>query len=489
MEERYLSESDFISFDWADRSLLPVITSGTRSGKTTFVVEGGLKALIEESTNSHIGFTLILVPSLNLKNDILNNESFTKELRYEDLLGPVEDEKVRVACFAQIAHYLSEGRNIDNIPSLIVVDEIQQIVEWSSFPGYSACFEWLLEHRTFICFLSATPSILFDYVNNNTKLNFVDVTPDFPIVQQAKRIEVIPNSTASTYLQTIETDANNKALVYLSSAKSCKELSEKYGDRAGYIVSKSNKHYNEQEFDSSEDSAFGSKRVSLREYVTDKGKLPEEIEILFFNDSLSTGCNVNDEKVRIVIAETTSVERALQARGRVRHDIDKLVIIANLREKIIFENFSGNELSQTTDNNRNIFSESVAEYNYYNFEHFGDKEFYEQLRNYTCENIVFIDALDLRKNIRNQSKFMKLDLELLFEMNGETSKIVPVSELRTIAKKTDLKDDKGKLIGVPAFIKLVNEYSNYTIGKRGVMRGYGRKTCYEICAKNGGIVI
>ena len=61
--------------------------------------------------------------------------------------------------------------------------------------------------------------------------------------------------------------------------------------------------------------------------------MPHGYNLLFFNDSCHVGINVKDENVKHVICETVDQSAIIQAIGRVRHDLDKITVITNNKNK------------------------------------------------------------------------------------------------------------------------------------------------------------
>ena len=71
----------------------------------------------------------------------------------------------------------------------------------------------------------------------------------------------------------------------------------------------------------------------MRDYVLNEKRLPHGYNLLFFNDSAHTGMNIIDKNVKTVICESVDSAAITQAIGRVRHDLDKIVVITNFKNK------------------------------------------------------------------------------------------------------------------------------------------------------------
>ena len=190
----------------------------------------------------------------------------------------------------------------------------------------------------YYCGLTATPELLTQYVAKYSEFNFVDITPNYPIKHKAAKIEIIEHSTLNTYLKSLDLDENNKALAYIRSAKSIVNLASKY-ENAVFGISKYNKDIdrrtgkiladimNEQTVNV---DPFGV--VPANEYILKNKLLPKGKSLYIINDAFAAGVNIDDEKVRTVIVDSCDLAIIRQAKGRIRHDIDKLVIIYNFKE-------------------------------------------------------------------------------------------------------------------------------------------------------------
>ena len=84
--------------------------------------------------------------------------------------------------------------------------------------------------------LTATPQLLTDFVE---EIKFVNIARDLEPKYKACTVEVVQRSTARTYLKTQDYSEENKAIVYLQSAKECAKLAHEYKD-AGFMVSEYN---------------------------------------------------------------------------------------------------------------------------------------------------------------------------------------------------------------------------------------------------------
>ena len=502
----YLEERDLERCDWQND--FPLITCGTGSGKTDFVMSRKLANHIERETGKEIDFTLLLVPTRTLKQDVLSNYKDAVPLDYRDLMQPTESENIRVACFAQIVQFLLDGNEITNVPDLIVLDEMDCLVSWTlAFKGYASAFDWILSKRNemFVCGLTATPALLLDYMDD-VGFSFRNITPNYPIKHKTEAIEVVSHSSVSTYLKTMRVDENNKALVYIRSARRCRELKDRFGERAGFIVSTSNENYEKQSFSC---SAFGDRnKKDLRDYLIEENKLPPHIDLLFINDSMNAGFNINDKKVKTVIAESVDLSIGIQVKGRIRNALQKFVFIYNNKERESFrerldvareffdqepnQDFlkgfflqEGNEkeglLLVYRCGNRykvNPFAKPLLEYEFSIYRDIDREGYFKPLAAHSDNEISFINGSE---SLRNIGKVVNLDLRSLFGFReDETEKHVAAKELTEIAKSVELRDAKGNILGKDTFCNLVNERTGFSISSLGRKQIKGKRATYYL---------
>ena len=79
---------------------------------------------------------------------------------------------------------------------------------------------------------------------------------------------------------------------------------------------------------------FEQRRV--RNYLIENGELIEPYNVLIINRATETGVNIYDDKMQIMICNTKNEVQQIQARGRIRHDIDLLVLKTEEADKLDF---------------------------------------------------------------------------------------------------------------------------------------------------------
>lgn len=74
------------------------------------------------------------------------------------------------------------------------------------------------------------------------------------------------------------------------------------------------------------DELMSNEQLEAREYLIETGYLKEPYNMLIINRAFETGINIYDEDLTLVVVNTINVTQQIQARGRVRHDVDLLVL-------------------------------------------------------------------------------------------------------------------------------------------------------------------
>ncbi|WP_338631073.1 DEAD/DEAH box helicase family protein [Clostridium baratii] len=73
------------------------------------------------------------------------------------------------------------------------------------------------------------------------------------------------------------------------------------------------------------DYPMNEKQLKVRSSILNNGVIPNDYNVLIINNSYQTGINIKDEDIEIVIINTTNKDTQIQARSRVRKDIELLM--------------------------------------------------------------------------------------------------------------------------------------------------------------------
>ena len=222
---------------------------------------------------------------------------------------------------------------------LIVCDELQSLMsymEWSEKPLKKAypfatdedrlefltksslphiAFHTLVrilddaEQEIFIIALSATPRMILANINNHIMINLkADInklkqksTVKYPTIED---IPYLISKTGKTLIYIPKIASMNKAYTKISNlGVKCERI---WSTNSNIIMS--------------------DEQNNVREFVLKTGELPNDITVLIINAAYQTSININDELIDTVIVHSTEEDEIVQARGRVRHNIDTFYI-------------------------------------------------------------------------------------------------------------------------------------------------------------------
>lgn len=74
------------------------------------------------------------------------------------------------------------------------------------------------------------------------------------------------------------------------------------------------------------ENAMSTHQLEVLESVVKEGVIPDNIDILIINASLQTGINIKNNTIDWVLVNSTNKTTQIQARSRVRKDIDRLYL-------------------------------------------------------------------------------------------------------------------------------------------------------------------
>lgn len=327
----YLDNSD-VDFSAATATNIPIITAGTGRGKTTYSVDGRLRRHYEQVTGYKAARYIVVTPLRATANQV--------ESRFIVwILGkePEDDQRVIFGTHSKLCGLMAEGFDLTN--ALIVIDEIHRFILNTSYQEQTAYLvSWMMDRekleRCRFVGLSATPQILFDYLNRDPDLpfRFYDATKGDRSRLKTDRGLFISHGSLQTYAETI-TESSGKKLLYVRSAASCEKISRSLNDRgirSAFVISEG--HKNGSLVDLMNRDRYEG--LTIREYLETKKDLPPEVQVLIINDSFSEGADIEDKGnlINEVVAESVYIADIQQIRSRVRHNISQLTVIYNNSE-------------------------------------------------------------------------------------------------------------------------------------------------------------
>lgn len=325
---KYLSDED-VDFSEATATNIPVITSGTGRGKTTYSVSGALRQNYERSTGFKASKYIVVTPLSATANQIKEHW----------VVYAIDRETKDISCvyFGTHSKLCTELENgLDLTDSLVVLDEIHRFVLNTSYQGQMAhLVSWMIDQKKLnscrFVGLSGTPQILFGYLNKDPDLpfKFYDATKGDRSRLKTDNALYISHGSLFTYAESIK-KSDGKKLLYAMSAKSCASISSKLnsrGIRAAFIISEY--HKNRDLVDEMNKDKYNG--MTIREYLGRFKNVPPEIQVLIINDSFAEGADITDEKhlFNEVAVESVCIADIQQVRSRIRHDIARLTVVYN----------------------------------------------------------------------------------------------------------------------------------------------------------------
>ena len=260
--------------------------------------------------------------SKNDDNNVVNNS-----IEFGEGFG---ENKITVMTYAQFGYYAK--RNLDSFKKikLIVMDEAHQIVDYrmkfdnEDSDMYEVAIEKIksLSRQAKVVMLSATPELIT--YNKGLK---VPTTYDFSNEPEIKRLReniVIPYRTNREIKKVIKdfkkvtTRTGVKMLVYTDRIATVNDIVKtcfNEGVRAVGLWSLNNK-----------ENVMSTHQLEVLESVVKDGMIPDNIDILIINASLQTGINIKNNDIDWVLVNSTNKTTQIQARSRVRKDIDRLYL-------------------------------------------------------------------------------------------------------------------------------------------------------------------
>lgn len=113
--------------------------------------------------------------------------------------------------------------------------------------------------------------------------------------------------------------------------------------------------------DNNEENELTYEQIKLRKELILTNEIPEPYNFLVMNSALREGWSLNDPKVRLAIMNTTSETDIIQARGRIRKDIDLIIYkLINDLDKLTLPEINEKYINKPlTTNDKNEFCQEL----------------------------------------------------------------------------------------------------------------------------------
>ena len=196
--------------------------------------------------------------------------------------------------------------------------------------------------------LSATPGVIHRFREINNDFDFGCIRTIFNKQELAtirsSNFKPIYTNCIMNQVKTLNYSKLNGRKIYINTntikkSKEYKKYFESVGIKAEWLCSINNgevvKNIDENGNEIEEFIPTMTKyQLSLRDRLlngideqgTSKGTLPDDLDVIIVNSGYETGWNLKDDKVQICFIDNINEDYQVQARNRIRHDIDILIV-------------------------------------------------------------------------------------------------------------------------------------------------------------------
>lgn len=316
-----MNEKKFLSYFLKDEDLInnSLVISPTGSGKTHFIFNELIKN----------GRYLYLCDNENLKTVIEEKE---RTFSNRKVIEGFDYFSVEVMCYKEFGREVRYSNDIVNQYETIVCDEIHNLIDYQTFNNdvdlSHAIKELFKEYdRTKIVYFTATPYYLKVLEKKYPALTEILAVIDFSKNKEIRRYinkrEAYINHLTQVQFQLDEYKqsfdyANLKCLIFTREITAMKTLEEMCKSRNLEPICIWSRNNQVME--------MNLEQLRVRDYLLKNGALPEPYNVLIINRALETGINITDKDMNLAIVNTTNLTQQIQVRGRIRHDIDLLVV-------------------------------------------------------------------------------------------------------------------------------------------------------------------
>lgn len=327
--------SDHIDLSTVDTRKFNLISSGTGTGKTHFMVKE-LNKQLPSIKNYEILFVAsrsLIVEQQSKEEGIskydMNNVSFIKYWNGadEDISYQLQKAGIQMMTYDKIIGIL-ETKNIEGLETLgkiklIVFDECHTLFSDTFIRNMEMLKVWIRDAlyvgEKIIIGMTATPNII-SYYQKEWGVTIHKLNKEILINYKAKQLHCTDFDTIP-YIVTNKIEG--KTLIMCYSYTDCKKLKEKIPN-SFILISKSNK-------------GFTDEMNNIRQYIVDYESLPEtfidydgvekELNVLITTSTLREGVNLRENSgVRNIVCCFSDELHITQFVGRARYNIDNLII-------------------------------------------------------------------------------------------------------------------------------------------------------------------
>lgn len=334
---------------YMDKKYLSELRDYTQMKKNTFLIAptgaGKTHLIFDHVIHRYNGKILYLCDNNNLERQVYKNPNvFSRKRSLDDEVKKdsiILSEKVELMCYSYFAKKIYDstgediGQTIISQYDLIICDEIHNLIDYQRFDDKNELrrlIELLLTYEykdTDILIMTATPQYVYKFKEHNPRtLRHFDIV-DFSESKEIKR-----------YI--------NKRIGYINHMNQIKNCLYEYREGFQYgglktaIFTQKIEHMKKIEeickelglkpiciWSSSNKEKMSKEQEDVRNHLLQTGYLLEPYNCLIYNRATETGVNIRDEKIDLMICNTSNETLVVQSRGRIRHDVELLIVRSN----------------------------------------------------------------------------------------------------------------------------------------------------------------
>lgn len=323
----YLSES--FRLEIKDSNIIPVIASGTGTGKSHYIYNKLAIDLGIKDKNILMICHLNAMTAQQLKEEkeywfgpgtVAQRFKFNKNTKYESDYVNVIDYHSFNSYIKKCYENQQEVELEKNSIKCIVVDEAHELLYSSNYRDLQYIWHYLMKTGIQVIFLSATPKILLQE-------NIITYDKKFKV--EVKTKSKINIEDISLYHMTYSKNNKNRY-------REIRKLIKRYRLNKSFVlinnkklISNVVKELNETAIGmwTTFDEDYTDKMNEMRNCIIDKGSYAEGIKDMITTNAYATGINIVDESVDTAIIFFYSIESLVQSMSRLRKGIKRLIVV------------------------------------------------------------------------------------------------------------------------------------------------------------------
>jgi hypothetical protein len=349
-----------------EKNKLNILNGHAGSGKSKFIFDDFLtntKSYVEgfnKNLCNNLDRVLYVCDTNMLKSSILKEteeKCITKLLETGDLKQAMKNKGLKAQVEGDIGYikvitYSTFSFLLKNEASrtillkyydCIIMDEMQNLFKYANrfdseknkIDTYGSIIELLpkISKSVLAIGISATPHRIYKII----RLREIKITTKTTFNElELKRIKNHTNKYPYTFayminqikwlcniVDYVKNKYKLKILIYTNTVDSCekyKSMLTEYGYNVEWLCSVNNKITNEET--GKKEIRMSGEQLEIRENLINTGLLPDDLDVLIVNGAYETGWNLRDERVQMVIIDDLDYDTQIQARNRIRHNIE-----------------------------------------------------------------------------------------------------------------------------------------------------------------------